>query len=272
MPRLSYINWVDQPETRMAGSAGPLTLPATNLAEPIAQRRWRATSTAVHGIVDFGQPREVGVLALLQPHDAGGIDGRGEPVGHLAPADTVRHRLDLDAPGTGALLDTGPLACRVARGYGLTLLWLDAPVVARWWRFDLDAPSLGAVGFVDLGRAWAGPAVRPENSFAYGWGSLWDDATIVTTAPRSGIRLKDLRHRRRRVNLGFPALTRAEAKETFEELSRVVGLRGQLLFSPDPGGGHEPTEAILGELLDCSPIEQSNAALFAKSFSIIQAL
>lgn len=269
-PRLSFINWVD--ESAIGASAGPLSLPGTNLADPVVQARYRAAGTACTVQVDFGGPREVGVLALAQPHDAGGVDARGEALGHLAPTDTVRHRLDLDQVGAGAVLDTGALPCRVAHGYGLHVLWLPAPVTARWWRFDVSAPSLGAIGAIDLGRAWAGPAVVPENSFSYGWGDLWEDGTVVTTAPRSGVQLGDLRWRRRRINLGFPALTRAEAKGVVKELGRVIGLRRQVLFSPDPGGPDEPTEAILGGLADCTPIDQANAIDFAKAFSIVQAL
>lgn len=269
---ISYVNWVDRPGAGIAASPGPSTLPAANLADPVVQRRFRASGTDCWVLVDFGAPREVGVLALAQPHDAGGLDPMGEPLGHLDAADTVRHRLDLAAAGEGAALDTGTVPCRVARGYGLHVHVLAGPVTARYWRLDLSAPSLGVPGFVDLGRVWAGPALRPANNFAFGWRDLWADATAATTVSRSGLRVRDLRHRQRRLDLAFPALTAAEARGAFKELSRTVGLRGQVLVSPDPGGVHEPTEAILGDLAECTPIDHPDAAGFSKAFSIIQSL
>lgn len=272
---LSWVNWLDKAGVTLTGSSEAGTLGVNRLAQPQLRRRWRtALGDLTPGLqVDLGQDREVGVLALAQPDDAGGIDADGDARGWLAPTDTVRHRLDAVTLGAGALLDTGADPGGWQPGYGVHLLPLGAPVTARYWQADLDAASLAALDYVDLGRAWIGPCWRPaRGNISYGWSWVMEDGSTVSRNARSGLDFVDQGPRQRVLTFGFSSLTEADAKGPMRDLLRIAGLGGQVLFAPLPEGGAVGSEAIIGRLVQVQPITQPTFATFAITFQIRQSL
>lgn len=272
---ISWLNWLDRAATVITGSTQAGNLGPTNLADPQLAKRWRSApgNTTPQLDVDFGAAREVGIIALAQPDDAGGVSADGEARGTMAGTDTVRHRLDVTTPGAGALLDTTAIAGGWRAGYGLHLYQPGAPVTARYWRCNLDAASLAAApGFVDVGRAWAGPVWTPaRGNFSYGFGETWADGAEVTRNARSGQEFVDLGPRQRVLSFGFPVLTEADAAH-IRELQRIAGLNRQVLFVPFPGAGAEKAAPVIGRLTEVQPITLPSFARYAVTFQIRQSL
>lgn len=138
---MSWVNWLDRTGVSITTNSETGGLGVTRLADPILRRRWRTSPGVVNPVlsVDLGQPREVGVLALAQPDDAGGIDADGAARGWMrSPPDNVRHRLDATTPGAGGLYDTGLIPGGWVPGYGMQMSVLPAAVSARYWRADIE--------------------------------------------------------------------------------------------------------------------------------------
>lgn len=276
MPALiSWVNWLDRASAVITASGQAGNLGPTNLADPQLSRRWRSAAGVVTPQldVDFGASREVGIIALAQPDDAGGINPDGEARGWMAGTDTVRHRLDVTTAGAGAVLDTTAIAGGWRPGYGYHIHQPAAPLTARFWRCNLNAASLASVpGFVDLGRAWAGPVWTPaRGNIAYGFGEAWADGSEVQRNPRSGLEFVDFGPRQRVVSFGFPVLTEADAAQ-IRELQRAAGLGRQVLFVPFPGAGAEKAAPLIGRLTEVQPITLPSFARYAVTFQIRQSL
>lgn len=269
---LSWVNWLDKAAAVITASSEVTSLPATRLAEPQIRRRWRTVPgiTTPSLSVDFGASREIGVLALQQPDDAGGMDADDEARGWMASTDTVRHRLDLVTPGAGALLDTGAVAGGWQPYYGIHIARQASPITARYWRADLSAASLvGTPGYIDLGRAWAGPAWQPtRGNISYGWSRAWDDGSSITRNPRSGLETVGKGPRTRVLTFEFKVLTQADALR-LEELQRIAGTSRQVLFAPFDD---DRTQPLIGLLQQVPAIAQPNFAAFSAAFQIRQSL
>lgn len=272
---LSWVNWVDRASAVITASSQAGALGPTRLAEPQLRARWRTAAGVVTPQldVDFGTPREVGIIAMAQPDDAGGVNADGEPRGWMAASDTVRHRLDVTTAGAGAVLDTTAIAGGWRTGYGLHLYQAVAPLTARYWRCNLNAASLASVpGFVDLGRAWVGPAWTPtRGNLAYGFGETWTDGAQVERNARSGLEFVDVGPRARVLNFAFSALTETDAAQ-IRELQRVAGIGRQVLFAPFPGEGADRAAPIIGRLTEVPPITLPRYARYAVTFQLRQSL
>lgn len=268
---LSWVNWLDRSAAIITASTQAGSLGPTRLADPQLRSRWRSAPGVVTPQldVDFGASREVGIIALAQPDDAGGVTLDGEARGTMASTDTVRHRLDVTTAGAGAVLDTTAIAGGWRAGYGLHVYQPASPLTARYWRCNLNAASLASVpGFVDLGRAWAGPVWTPaRGNFAYGFGETWADGSEVTRNARSGLEFVDQGPRQRVVSFGFQVLTEADAAQ-IRELQRVAGTGRQVLFVPFPGAGAEKAAPVIGRLTEVQPITLPSFARYAVTFQI----
>jgi hypothetical protein len=272
---LSWVNWCDRAGTVITGSTQAGSLGPTRLADPQVRSRWRSAAgvTTPQLDMDFGTSREVGIIALAQPDDAGGVNADGEARGVMASTDTVRHRLDVTTAGAGAVLDTTAIAGGWRAGYGMHVYQPASPLTARYWRCSLDAASLASVpGFVDLGRAWAGPAWQPtRGNLAYGFGEAWADGAEVQRNARSGLEFVDFGPRQRVLTFAFNFLNKADGAQ-IRELQRIAGLSRQVLFVPFPDGTDEDAAPIIGRLTEVQPITVPSYARCAVAFQIRQSL
>ncbi|HEV7455906.1 MAG TPA: hypothetical protein VGN96_03955 [Roseococcus sp.] len=412
---LSFTNWLDKAGVSLSASSEAAQLSAANLREPSLRARWRTIAGVVTPslAVDLGQAREVGVLALAQPQDAGGIDADGDARGWMASTDTVRHRLSaaaMPAPmvalstdsnagatlganttrvgpveiaggalataytssstsnsfvrapvvlaantqyrvsvsaqrisgtgttgniisaqfhnGTGAAnatlsmsalpasgparlsvtftnvtaqagygafffadtgnvgqvalwdatievvaagdTDLGPASGGWVPGFGIHALPLSAPVSARYWRTDLRGCSKRVEpGFLDIGRAWIGPAWRPSRNFAYGGVSSAPDSSRVQINPRSLLETVDVGAFQRVVRFDLASLSRDEAEAVLPDFRRAVGTRKQVLFIPYPDSPDTiGRQAIIGRLAQVPAITHENFAFHSAAFEL----
>lgn len=255
---LSWINHVDRAGALFSADSQSATLPASHLADPVVGKVWRSSGqTAASLTIDFGAVVTLDVLALFGCK----LDG----------SDTIRHRLSMDDPESGDLLDTGAQASDIAEGYGAHLHWLPETVSARYWRVDIDAPSRNAEGFFDIGRAWAGSAFQPLRNYSYQASESWIDPSVITRAPESGVEQVDKRPAYRQAAFALDHLTPEEARQ-LKEMDRVAGISGQVLFVPDPASATLAEEAILGRLSRSTPIKHPSFSIHAKTFEIRQSL
>lgn len=179
----------------------------------------------------------------------------------------------INGPGVGSALDTASIAGGWRSGYGMHVYQPASPINARYWRCNLNAASLASVpGFVDLGRAWAGPVWTPaRGNLAYGFAESWTDGSLVERNPRSGLEFVDLGPRARMLNFAFSALTESDAAQ-IRELQRVAGLNRQILFVPFPGDGPDLAAPIIGRLTEVPPITLPRYARYAVTFQLRQSL
>ncbi|RVT97891.1 hypothetical protein EOD42_08865 [Rhodovarius crocodyli] len=272
---LSWVNWLDRPGVSITTNSETGGLGVTRLADPILRRRWRSAAGIINPVltVDLGALREVGVLALAQPDDAGGVDAMGDARGWMRSTDEVRHLLDAATPGGGGVLDTGAQPGGWVPGYGMHMLVPPAALSARQWRAEIGGWSLAAgVGYLDLGRAWIGPAFRPaRGNYAYDWGWAMEDGAVVSTNSRSGLDFVDRGPRRRLLTFTLPTLTTAEA-EAVRELQRIAGTGRQVLAAIQPDTPAQQANWIIGRLTEIQPITQPAFGVHRASFSIRQSL
>lgn len=257
---LSWTNHVDAAGVGFAAGSQVASLPAANLADPVVARPWQ-TSASVdsHVEIDFGAGRPVQVLALA------GLQA-------MAATDTIRARLSNVAAGAGELLDTGVAAGGVRDGYAIWSYVLAEPVEARWLRFDIAAPSLAAQGFFRVGRAWAGPAFRPQHDFRFGAEIGWRTGSRLSRASRSGTAYADNRFRRRYVRLALDALAEAEALDDLLEMQRLAGLTGQVLLVPRPASPRAGVEALVGYCRELPPIVRRLPGAWSVALDVEEAL
>jgi hypothetical protein len=257
----ALFSWVDRLEGATVSTDSELsTLPASNIKDRRVQKVWRTDgdTTAYFG-VDFGSAVSVGVL---------GIFGAT-----ISSTDTVRHRLSAVALGNGELLDTTAVASTTDPNYLQQIYILSAEVNARYWRCDIVASSRSSEGYFEVGRAWAGPAWTPSINFSLGWSAGWVDTSAVEKSPRSGAVFVDEGVVFRRMGVTFDSLAESDRTQALE-LDRAAGRRGQILFVPDTSGDPE-TEAILGRMIDTSPVSQPTEAWparYSKAYQIEQDL
>jgi hypothetical protein len=274
MALLSWINWLDRAGVGISSSSAAGDLVAGRLATPQLRAFWRTVPGVVTPTltVDLGATREVGVIALAQPDTAGGVDADGFPRGLMATTDTVRHRLDVLTPGDGALLDTGAIAGGWAARVGMHAHVPAAPINARHWVCDLNAASLAGVpGWIDLGRAWIGPAWVPSLNFAYGWSRRAADGGTVRQNPRSGLEFPDRAFRQRVLGFAFNLLSAAD-EQRLAELQDIAGSTRQILFLADPAKPEESRNWALGYLTQVQPITNPYFRRFAVAFEIRHSL
>lgn len=252
---LSWTNRVDG--ATFVTDSQTATLPASNLADPIHERVWRTSgATDAYVEIDFGASYDIRVLCLA------GLD--------ISATDTIRHRLSNVSAGAGELLDTGAVASGVAEGYGIAPHILSAAVTARYWRIDISAPSRAANGFFSVGRAWADEGFQPTKNISFGLSETWLDSSEVSQATRSGVQFVDNLVQRRGTAFSLGFLTEAEAKDDLREMQRLVGVRNQIFFIPDPDSTRAETEAIIGRMTSVSPILYPSFEVRSKAFQILE--
>lgn len=217
---LSWVNHIDA--ATLAASAEASLLPIGNLKDRKVQKVWRSGgSTSPYFTFDLGANKEIGVFGLF------GFT--------LADTDTVQLRLSTVSTSGTDVLDTGVIASDVEDGYNQWVYIPESPLTARYGRVDFVATSRVALGYMDGGRAWAGPLFEPNINFSSGWGEGFSDLSIQEKARRSGATFVDALPPYRCIDASFEMINEA-GRQQFLDLQRVAGRRSQVIFVPDVDG------------------------------------
>ena len=250
----AVLSWINRLATAVLSTDSEVaTLPLAEIVSPHLSDKWQTDgATSAYLAADFGAVVAIGVVGLFGTN--------------LSASATWRIRLSAIAPGGGELLDTGVVSMGVVAGYGQAVHVLSSAVNARYLRIDLDDPDSTA-GFLQVGAAWAGPLWQPARNFAYGAAAGWRDDSVVSRS-KGGQAYVDLRPRYRVAEVEFRFLTEAEAFEGAFEIDRLVGLAGNLLLVPDPGGPWQNRQALLGRLVDATEVQNAALKVFAKRYRL----
>lgn len=105
-----------------------------------------------------------------------------------------------------------------------------APIPVRYLRWEIQ----GVSGPIDIGLAPVGAMFRPTRNFSFGSQEGRSDASIRDINPDTGAEFGLALPGKRIKTLNFPALTKAEARGPVDEMDRLVGASGDVLFVEDP--------------------------------------
>lgn len=259
LPFFSWNNRVDADGVAFSSGSQVSNFPVQNIANPVVQKVWRTSgATSSYIGVDFKEPVSFRLLALFGAT--------------LASTDTIRWRASNTDASLGDLLDTGTVTCDVVDGYGASVRVLGSEVTARYMVIDITASSRAPEGSFDVGRLWVAPLWQPsEVGIATGYSETWEDTSLITYAPESGVEHVDFRPSRRRVALALPYLTESDRKQV-QEMDRLVGVSEQLVFSKDIDSEDIEQEIILGRIAQSTPIKYPEFNIRSKAFEIRQSL
>lgn len=256
---LAWVNRVDGAAITASNEAGNLV--ADNLRSQPISVRWRTTDLGAHVDVDFGTDVEIGVVAL-----------RFYRPGLSAIGGTITHTIDGDggSAGAGVEYDSGAIDANVDTGYGYHLHLLPTPVTGRYWRcaLDLTGPS-----FVDIGRAWAGPAFQPRLNLAFEYADFWRDQTGIEAviARRTGRAFLDNQPSRRVLELPFEP--HPDDRQDFRDLDRTAGTKSQVLACVYPGTADgRARDTVIGRFEDERPLRLPNPALYDQVMILVEDL
>jgi len=245
---LGYIDHVSRVGTVLSTNSEVDGLGVGNLATLSPQEIWRSTTGAGRWVrADFGSPVEVGVVCLVLPRS--GVQ--------LQSGDTVTATFDAATPGAGAL-GTAPL---VDADYGYWWLAPETPIVARYLQISIAS----TLPYVQAGRLWVGPAIRPDWNFAYDWSWEWADDGKTTRAPKSGRRFRDSGPRFRKVTVAFDAASDADS-DAFETGDFLIGSTNQMLICTHPDAPRR--RVVLGTPTEVAAITQPSFSIFTKPYTI----
>lgn len=256
---LAWVNRVDTAAITASSEAGNLV--ADNLrAQPISVR-WRTTDLNAYVDFDFGADVEIGVVALRFYRPGLGTIGG-----------TITHTIDADGgtPGAGAVYDSGAIDANVDADHGYHLHLLPTAATGRYWRCALD---LSGPSFVDIGRAWAGPAFQPTLNVAYDYADFWRDETGLNAvvARRSGRAFLDNQPARRVLELPFQP--HPDDAQSFRDLDRMAGTKSQVLACVYPGtASGRARDTVIGRFEDERPLRLPNPALYDQVMILVEDL
>lgn len=253
---LSYVNLADTVSI-LAANGVTSSLPASNLQDPVVARVWRANALGATTLdLDFGSAQPIGVVAVF------GLTA--------AASDTVVVSLSNLSRGGFEVFMSAITLTGFDPNYGQFLKYFATPLSARYVRVSFVVPSRVSLGYVDVGRLWVGSYPVLSRNISVGGTEQFEDPSSVTTGTKSGIDWIDVRPMRRRRGFSFVAGSAAD-RDVLRDLQRVAGIKGQILFAPDPTDdwGHQ---MILGRLVSLQPITQTARPVFANSFDVRQSI
>ncbi len=251
---IGYLNQFERSALR-AGSA-VIGLDAANLADATIATPWQTAGVTTSWVeADAGAAVSWGVVGLFG--------------GNLTAAATWAIKLGT-AAGASDVYSSGVLAAGAAPGYRQAVLVLPALYSARFLHIDLVDPT-NPDGFLRVGGAFAGGYFQPLHNFAFGQQETMSDETKISTT-RGGQEYPTVGPMRRRQDFTLPALTEAEKYNAVLEIERVAGIRGNVLWIPNPASAYLNKQAIFGRIAVSSPVTRANLRYHSKAYTITERL
>jgi hypothetical protein len=109
------------------------------------------------------------------------------------------------------------------------------------------------------------------HNFAYGQQETVIDQSTVTET-RGGQEYLTVGPQRRRHDFTLPWLTEAEKYNAVLEIDRLAGVRGNVLWIPNPASVYLNKQAIFGRLATLLPVARQNVRYHAKNYTITERL
>lgn len=238
-----YPNRTD--EGTLSGGAWQPTLPLANLKSRVTAKVARsadALEASTQWDIDFLSPRYIGALALLAHN--------------ISVSGTIRLRGSTTADFTGTVYDSaavpcwpagvipqslleweednfwlGTLSAEARAGYQAPYIHLFARTNARYWRIEISDTG-NADGYVQIGRLFIADVWTPALNMSYGTALGYTDKTQVDES-LGGTEYFDTRKKTRLTRFNLDWMTSEEAYARLLEMTRLLGVSGELLLSPD---------------------------------------
>ena len=270
----------------LSGGSWLATLPLTNLQNRQVQKVARssnATNASTQFTIDLGQPRNIGVVALVVHNIS--VLGRvritaSDTAGFIAtyynsgwvdvwPAGQVPQNL-LEWEEDNFWL--GTLSANARAGYQSPFIHLLAAAQSlRYWKVEVDDTG-NADGYVQIGRLFMASTWTPATNYAYGAGLGYQDPTPADTS-LSGAEFFDVRSRYRVFEFQLEYMVSNEAYSQALELQRLSGTSGEVLVVPDKDdAANQPVRAFVGRLQQLGAITQPQPTTYAVRFQVKELL
>lgn len=212
----------------ITGTGWSSNLPLANLKDKVVSKTARsvnALAASTYFTVDLGTARDVKVLSAIAHN--------------ISAAGTIRVRGYSDAGLTNVVLDTGTLntwptgftAEDVAAYPKNWTLVLPIEKTARYWKWEIT-DTANPAGYVELGRAWMGPAWSPTVGIVYGADIGYESRTTVTES-LGGVQWGDNRAPRRVTGITFPALADGDERAKAMMFQKTIDVTGEVLYVED---------------------------------------
>lgn len=199
---------------------------------------WVSAYPAAYPSGTYLWEEDVGGLALTsEQHALTGIDKYPHPWLHIIPEDT---------------------------------LYADARdhLSARYWEFEVD-DTANADGYVEIGRAWASPLIKPGLNFRKGAGLGYATASRRNETDGGAFHM-DARVRRPKFEGVIDMMDADEALVQWLELLRRAGITEQVLFVYDDADSeHLHRRSFLGYFEELSPLRIPHASWHEVPFQIV---
>ena len=251
-----------------SGGSWNATYPLTNLVDQqpkTVARSSNALAASTLFVVDCGSSQSFKMFAFVN--------------NNFSSASTVRIRVSPNSNGSSPTLDT------TVDGNDPDVVWGSLPWGAFPWDGQLDelhpgGPTMfylhtatvagryvlidvtdtgNADGYVELGRFMAGVPFVPELSPLFGGQfGLVDESRVSRAA--GGSLYADVRLKRRRVSVSFPALTESEALSTIYNMQDVKGISHGIVvvWDPEDDIGVLQRRTFYGTLTSLAPLVLQN--------------
>jgi hypothetical protein len=191
---------------------------ATMLIDPQPRHRARVAATASNLIIDLGAGTAIDIAALISTTILNG--------------DSVRLRMSLTDPTvTGSLLYDSGTVSGVTQNYynGNVIMPLSASVTVRYIRWDITQASSP----IDIGLCPCGLLFRPTHNFTWGAQEGRIDPSPRELNADTGAEFAVALPQKRFRYFTLPNLTQSETRATVDEMDRLAGAAGDILFIED---------------------------------------
>lgn len=256
---LAYQNLADDADdltaTREATGLGVRNLLTESVAEV-----WRVPTVAAATVTDLdislSAAAEVGVIALFAPRD-----------GYLPPGYTVQVFGSAVSIGASDVLAVAATAMSLSDNRGAWWHWPDAAVTLRYLRLRFTAVS--GDEYLQLGRLWIGPDIRPGYAAQDGYQRGTGDAGQVERAAISGIVSASRGATYRAHRLILPMLTDTETDQV-EAMALAAGITRQVVVNARTQRGAK--DLILGRLASMPSPRPVSPTRYAADIAVMEDL
>lgn len=252
---LGYGNLIDA--ATLSGGSWEAALPLANLQSRVLSKAARSTnddaaSTLIN--IDLGSAQAVRAFGAIRSN----ISASGA---------TYRLRGSDDNSFATSLFDSGTVSAN-AQTPDL-IIGLSSTITARYWRLEI-VDTANAVGYVQIGRLFIGPALAPADNYSFGAEIGYQSRTGVQSS-LSGVDFFDSKVGRRLFAFQLDWLTAAEAYTSVLALHRTCDIAGEVLLIVDPADTtYNQQRHFLGRLQQLSSIKNPYLTNHQAGFEVLE--
>lgn len=204
--------------------------PVSHITDRFTYRMWQAPTDTDWFEIDFGADVVLQCFCVVFPRITNPY--RKYETQEILATDTVQHLVDADggAPGAGAVLDTGAVACGALPTRGYSAVALATPVTGRYWRCNINAASRSAEGFFLVSLAMAGPIFQPGFNHIFGERIGFPDNSEIQRTPSSQTTFVTRNERTLTASLVWDFIEDSE-RASWEAMSEYAGASEPIVFA-----------------------------------------